>query len=259
MRTCRLDIAYDGSRFHGYARQPNVRTVQGVLEAALELLIGPVETFVAGRTDKGVHAAGQVVSFTAPDGIDLDRVRRSLNRRLGPEVAILAARVVADDFHARFSATGRAYRYVILDREAPDPFIAAFSLHVPTRLDVARMDAAVAHLVGEHDFASFCRRRGGRITVREVRWCGWRRDGDLLELSVGASSFCHQMVRSIVALSLDVGRGRVSPRAVPGILAARDRSAARGAAPPHGLTLMAVGYPDEPLQPPAWVGAQRSR
>ncbi len=253
MSTVRLDLAYDGTDFHGYARQPGVRTVQGELEDALAPFVSPLETVVAGRTDRGVHADGQVVSFVTPGPVDLDRICRSLNRRLGPEIAVLGAAFVPDGFHARFSATGRAYRYRILDREAPDPFVARTTLHFPTRLDVDAMDRAMGAFVGEHDFASFCRNREGKVTVREVRWAGWRRVGDIVELSIGASSFCHQMVRSIVALSLEVGRGRVAVDDVPAILAARDRARAKGAAPAHGLTLVGVGYPGEELRPPAWL------
>jgi tRNA pseudouridine38-40 synthase len=239
----RIDLAYDGSRFHGYAKQSTVRTVQGDLEAALGPYTGEVETFVAGRTDRGVHATGQVVSFTADGPIDVDRLRRSLNRRLGPEIAVLGIATAPEGFHARFSATGRAYTYLVLEREAPDPFLAGTSWHVGRSLDDEAMNAAAAHLVGEHDFGSFCRRSGDRSTVRHVRLAEWRRRRpDLLEFDIAASSFCHQMVRSVVALLVEVGRGRIPPSAVPGIISAADRAVARGAAPAHGLTLVGVDY-----------------
>lgn len=243
MPVYRLDLAYDGTDFHGYARQPGVRTVQGELEAALERHAGPVETFVAGRTDRGVHASGQVASFATDADLDVDRLRRSLNRILGPEIAVLALRRVGPGFHARFSATGRAYTYQVLDREPPDPFLARTAWHYGRPLDRERMAAAAVHFVGEHDFASFCRAAEGRSTVRLVRHAAWRRPREgLLAFDVSATSFCHQMVRSMVALSVEVGRSRVEPAAVRGIIAARDRSAAKGAAPPHGLTLVSVEY-----------------
>ncbi len=243
MPVYRIDLAYDGTRFHGYARQPQVRTVQGVLEGALEVLTGPVETFVAGRTDRGVHAAGQVVSFSLDTPVDPELVRRSLNRRLGPEMSVLACAEVDPGFHARFSATGRAYTYLVLDRESPDPFLAATAWHYGRPLDERLMNQAAAHLLGEHDFASFCRRAVARSTIREVRSAVWsRRRPDLLAFDVEASSFCHQMVRSLVALLVEVGRERVVPDAVAGILATRDREVAKGAAPPHGLTLVRVDY-----------------
>lgn len=242
MPTYRLTIAYDGARFHGYARQPQVRTVQGDLEACLEPLIGPLETTVAGRTDKGVHASGQVVAVTSEQPWDLDRVLRSVNKRLGPEVAVLEGRLVADGFSARFDATERAYVYQILNRQAPDPFLAATSWHVTSPLDVDRMNVAANAFLGEQDFSSLCRQAGDRSNVRHVRAAEWSRHGDVLRFDVAASSFCHQMVRSMVALCVDVGRGKIEPQTVPGVLAALDRHAARGAAPPHGLTLVRVEY-----------------
>jgi len=251
----RLLVAYDGGGFHGYARQPEVRTVQGVIEEALARIVGPVETFVAGRTDKGVHAEGQVVTFVTDAPSDPDRIRRSLNRQIGPEISVLEVVGVAETFHARFSATGRSYRYRLLNREAPDPFLAGTAWHYPHRVDIDSMNAASAHFAGEQDFASLCRRAKGRPTIRDVLWASWRRDGDLVEFSVAATAFCHQMVRSMVAIVVDVGRGRIRAESVAAILEEKDRAAGRGAAPAHGLTLVEVSYPGRPLSPPGWVTA----
>jgi len=241
--TYRLDFAYDGTRFHGYARQPNVRTVQGELENALFKLTGEVETAVAGRTDKGVHATAQVLSFVSDEMLDSERIVRSLNRQLAPEIAVSSLTVAPDGFNARFSATGRAYIYLILNRSTPDPFLASTSWHYETQLDIEVMNRGLQHLIGEHDFAAFCRRADGRSTVRRLDSAEWtaRTDG-ILALAVAASSFCHQMVRSLVALSVEIGRGRVDPDDVPAILTSRDRHRAKGAAPPHGLTLVGVRY-----------------
>ena len=217
--------------------------MQGDLEAALFVHTGVVDTFVAGRTDKGVHAAGQVVSFSTDDDIDRDRVMRSLNSQLSPEIAIQALEPAADGFHARFSATGRSYRYLVLARSAPDPFLARTSWHCPQPLDIDAMNEAVVWFAGEQDFASLCRKAGDASTVRKVRTALWAElEEGLLEYRVEASSFCHQMVRSMVSVSIDVGRRRIAAAQVPAILAARDRNAARGAAPPHGLTLVSVSY-----------------
>jgi len=241
--TYRIDFAYDGSGFHGYARQPNVRTVQGELEDALFKLTGEVETTVAGRTDKGVHAAAQVVSFESGDPLDCARVLRSLNLQLAPEIAVRSVAQAADAFSARFSATGRAYTYLVLNRETPDPFLAKTSWHYETPLDVAVMNTGMAALIGEHDFAAFCRKARDRSTVRRLDSAEWSdRGAGLLAFDVAASSFCHQMVRSLVALSVEIGRGRVAPSAVPGILQSGDRQSAKGAAPAHGLTLVRVTY-----------------
>ncbi len=244
MTTFRVDFAYDGTRFHGYAAQPGVRTVQGVFESALFHHTGRVETAVSGRTDKGVHAVAQVLSFSTDLAIDEGRVVRSLNRQLAPEIAVSSIREAPAGFNARFSATGRGYVYLILNREIPDPFLASTSWHYEAALDIGSMNQAAADFIGEQDFAALCRKADGRSTVREVRTAHWNREGDLLAFSVTASAFCHQMVRSMVALCVDVGRGKVAADAVPAILDSRDRSRARGVAPPHGLTLMQVEFGD---------------
>lgn len=252
MATYRLDLAYDGSGFYGYAKQPNVRTVQGELEAALAPHTGGAETYVAGRTDKGVHASGQVVSFTC-DELDVARVLRSLNGRLAPEIAARSLTEAPDGFHARFSATGRAYSYRINNSPVHDPLVAATTWTYAEKLDVDAMGDAVRPIVGEHDFAAFCRKQAGRSTERNVSWTRWRRSDDIVEFSIGASGFCHQLVRSIVGLSVEVGRGRLSSDAVPGILSSADRHRSTGAAPPHGLVLVAVAYASESLPRPSWV------
>ncbi len=242
MPTYRLDLAYDGSGFHGYARQPGVRTVQGELERALRHVVGPVETVVAGRTDAGVHATGQVVSFVSGDEIDVDRLQKSLNRQLAAEIVVHAVNPAPDGFSARFSATSRTYHYDVVNRPRPDPLRRHRAWHIAEPLDVEAMGAAAGHFEGEHDFTSFCRRAEGRSAVRLVHQASWNEVDDLLRFTIVASSFCHQMVRSLVAVGVDVGRGRLEATAVPKISAARDRAAARGVAPPHGLTLVAVGY-----------------
>jgi len=243
MPTYRLDVAYDGTDFHGYARQDNVTTVQGALEAALFRRTGVVDTAVAGRTDGGVHAEGQVVSFVLNDPVDEVLLQRSLNSQLGPAIAVNAVVAVPDDFHARFSATGRGYRYRIWNGRVHDPLVWRTSWHVPEPLDLSAMDAAVGCLVGTHDFVSFCRKAPGRATAREVREARWVRDGDLVELAVSANAFCHHMIRSIVSASVEIGLGRLEPEAMGEILDARDRTRATGTAPARGLTLVSVTYP----------------
>lgn len=245
MPTYRLDLAYDGSAFRGYAANAGVRTVQGALESALATILRrPVETSVAGRTDAGVHARGQVVSFVLPEPIDPTRLQRSLNSLLAPEVVARAVVEAPDGFDARRSALQRTYRYLVDDGPVPDPARRWTVWHVGVHLDEEAMNKAAGAFVGEHDFASLCRAAEGGTTTRRVLTAGWERaDDGLLVYSVSAGAFCHQMVRSMVALCVDVGRGRLDAEAVPGILAARDRGAARGVAPPHGLTLWEVRYP----------------
>ena len=245
MATVRLDLAYDGTDFHGWARQRGLRTVQGVLEDALHrALRTEVALVVAGRTDAGVHADGQVASFTIDDASlrDLDRARRALNGMVGPEVAVRGMRRVADGFHARFSATARAYRYRIHTAEAADPFGHRFSWYRPGDLSVAAMRRAAAPLVGEHDFAAFCRRPPSGTTIRRVESLTVVRRGEQVEVAIRANAFLHQMVRSIVRALVEAGRGRVEPAAVEAMLRSRDRRGTPGPAPAQGLTLERVVY-----------------
>jgi tRNA pseudouridine38-40 synthase len=239
----RITLAYDGSAFHGYAANPGVRTVQGELEEVLGRVVGePVATVVAGRTDAGVHARANVVSFATGAPLDPARLARSITSMLGPEVVAVAAAEAPEGFDARFSAAARAYRYRIDAGRVPDPLIRTTAWHVPHPLDVPEMNRAAAVMVGEHDFASLCRAAEGRTTVRTVLSAEWREEAPGLVFATEATAFCHQMVRSMVALCVEVGRRRVDAGEVTAILEARDRNAARGAAPPHGLVLWEVRY-----------------
>jgi tRNA pseudouridine38-40 synthase len=246
-RVLRLTIAYDGTGFRGWARQrdPRIRTVEAVLTERLEAVTrDPVRLSVAGRTDAGVHARGQVASFRTPSTVPPDRLRRALNGALAPEIAVLDAREAPEGFDARFSATGREYVYRIHEAEAPDPFIGRFVWHRPGRLAPGPMRAAARALVGRHDFASFCRHPGeGRSTLRHLRRLAVSRRGEILEIRAEADGFLHQMVRSLVATLVVVGEGRLEADRVAGILEARDRRAAAGRlAPARGLTLEHVTY-----------------
>lgn len=244
MPTYRLDLGYDGSGFSGYAVQKGVRTVQAVLEEALFRITGPVVTTVAGRTDAGVHARGQVVSFATPKDLDVDRTARSLNKMVREEIVIWGCRRVPDDFNARFSALSRTYRYRVANVPVLDPMIRHMVWQVRYQLDFGPMNVAAKHFTGLHDFASFCRRADGRSTERNVLRADWNLDpvdGHLV-FEITASSFCRHMVRSLVALCVEAGRGRLDPDAVPDIIAALDRNVACGAAPPKGLTLWEVEY-----------------
>jgi tRNA pseudouridine38-40 synthase len=238
-----LDLAYDGSGYKGYAIQGGLRTVQGVLESALcTYLKTPVDTAVAGRTDSGVHAAGQVVSFEYAGEIDLDRLRRGVNGIIGPEAAVLEVSVAPDGFNARFSAIWRRYRYLIDTRPAADPLTRHFVWHVGHPLDTAAVEAASGAFIGEHDFSSFCRSAEAKSNVRRITDLSLVEDQGRLGLWVQANAFCHQMVRSIVGYLYDVGRGFSDGSAVESVIAAKDRSLVATVAPPHGLTLWAVGY-----------------
>jgi tRNA pseudouridine38-40 synthase len=243
----RLTVAYRGDGFRGWAANAGVRSVEGTLAEALETVLrAPVALAVGGRTDAGVHAEGQVVSLDAPADADLDDLVHRVNALVGPEVAVLDAVSVPADFHARFSATSRRYRYRVLNRRAPDPFRQAVTWHIPAPLDVDAMARGAAALVGEHDFSAFCRRPkqpADASLVRCVTEATWVADGDEKWFLIEANAFCHQMVRSIVGLLALVGSGRRRAEHVGAVLAARDRTAVRAdPAPPHGLTLVVVRY-----------------
>jgi tRNA pseudouridine38-40 synthase len=238
----RLDLAYDGSGFRGFARQPRTRTVEGVLVDTLErILRRRPRLSVAGRTDAGVHAEGQVVSFHAEE--DPERIQRALNGILAPEVVVMRARIAADGFDARHSATAREYRYRIRTAGLPYPFTARYEWHRPGEHRLSAMRRAASLLEGEHDFLSFCRTpKDGSPTVRRLDRLSVRRDGDLLFVRARANSFLHQMVRSLVGTLLAVGEGRMDPESMPEILEARSRAASGPIAPPDGLVLVRVHY-----------------
>ena len=242
-----LTVAYDGTAFRGFAAQPEQRTVAGDLTAALgQFLRGDLtDVACAGRTDAGVHAWGQVVSFATGADLDPARLVPALNRRLGPEIVVRDARVVPPDFDARHSAVARTYRYTIVNRPVPDPFLARTSWWVPEPLDRNRLRLAADPFVGEHDFAAFCRRGPeGSTTVRRVLESRWDvlPDG-ILRYEIRGTAFCWQMVRSVVGTLVEIGRGRRTPGDVLTILRSRDRAQAPSPAPPSGLCLWAVDYP----------------
>jgi tRNA pseudouridine38-40 synthase len=228
-----------------------VRTVAGDLAQAIATVVRqPVEFTGAGRTDAGVHAWGQVMSGDLPAETDLADLVRRLNKLCAPTIAVRQAEWVGDDFDARFSARWREYRYDVWNAPAPNPLLSGRAWHVPQPLSLWAMQAACDPLLGEHDFASFCRRpRVGDgepepSLVRRVLSARWSEvDGyGLLRFEIRANAFCHQMVRSIVGTLVDVGLDKASPGDMRGILVARDRDAAGQVAPPQGLTLWEVGY-----------------
>ncbi|MGH3979569.1 MAG: tRNA pseudouridine(38-40) synthase TruA [Pseudonocardiaceae bacterium] len=245
----RVDIRYDGAGFSGWAAQPGRRTVQGVLEHALGTLLRiPVVLTVAGRTDAGVHATGQVVHLDVPSGVlSPDELARRLARLLPADVRVPAVREMPASFDARFSALRRHYRYRVCD--APwgvDPLRRYDTLAHHRRLDEAVMNEASTALLGEHDFAAFCRSREGATTVRALQRLEWTRDEPhLLVAHVAADAFCHSMVRSLVGALLAVGEGRRPQDWPADLLRSTVRASGVTVAPAHGLTLVGVDYPDD--------------
>lgn len=250
----RLVVAYLGAGYHGFAAQPGQVTVAGVLTAALErYLRHAVELTCAGRTDAGVHAWGQVVSFVSRAEVDPAALTRSVNRALRPTVVVRSATLAGPGFDARRSAIGRRYRYTIVNRPVPDPFRAATAWHVEQPLDLGALRLGCDALYGEHDFSSFCRRPPTGSLVRMVRDARWSNEGDgVLRFEIEASSFCQQMVRAIVGTLVDMGRGRRRAGEMQGIIAAGDRAAAGQLAPPQGLCLWEVTYSSDDPPAPGW-------
>ena len=217
--------------------------MEDVLSHAIGRVLGDEPKLsVAGRTDAGVHAQGQVASFVAADDVDLERLQRSINGMLAPEIVAVDVRRAPHGFDARFSATAREYRYRIGTGAWPDPFEARFVWHRPGSLAVASMREAARPLLGEHDFASFCRRPPSGGTVRRLERLSISRASDRVEISARANAFLHQMVRTLVGTLVRVGDGKLEPGSVLEILRARDRSRAPQMAPAHGLTLERVTY-----------------
>jgi len=241
--TVRLDIEYDGSGFRGWARQPGLRTVQGELETALATVLRePVELTVAGRTDTGVHALGQVASFETAVEPPEDLMRR-LNGLARDDVAVTAAGVVADGFNARHDARARSYRYRLLARSAPSPFELGKALWWPHRIDREALDACADALTGTHDFTAFTPTQNDHVRFeRDILAASWTDEGDILSFRITADAFMRNMVRVLVGTQLEVASGRRSAESFIQLLKGARRTQAGDTAPPHGLYLESVSY-----------------
>ncbi|MGB6058414.1 MAG: tRNA pseudouridine(38-40) synthase TruA [Microthrixaceae bacterium] len=257
-RVC-LRMSYHGGAFRGFAENRDVRTVAGELRPKLEKIYRqPIVLTCAGRTDAGVHARDQAVTFDVVDSlVEPARLRKSLNSFLAPNVVVRSVEVVDPRFDARYAALWRRYRYTVLNTELPDPFMADSAWWVHEKMDLDAMNQAVSKLIGLHDFSTFCRRATtpNATMMRRLLLAEWaeRPTGEgrppVLQFDIAASAFCHQMVRSIVGFSIDIGRGHFRVDQVSEILEGRDRSLSGNIAPPQGLCLWEVGYPGDPEPP----------
>ena len=265
MRVWKLTLAYDGTAFHGWQVQPALPTVQGTLAAALREITG--ETVLpqgSGRTDAGVHAAGQVASFALEAPIPPPNLLRALNRKLPSAIRVLTAEHAPETFHARHSALRKTYEYRIFPRTPLDPSqpericpppLAPFVWDCPWAIRLDRVQTAAETILGEHDFTSFAatdpeldertgtREPASRTAIRRIDRSCWQQELDLLVYRVTGSGFLHHMVRNLVGTFVDAGAGRLAPEAIPAILAARDRRVAGPTAPARGLLLLSVEYP----------------
>ncbi|HSE10549.1 MAG TPA: tRNA pseudouridine(38-40) synthase TruA [Nocardioidaceae bacterium] len=256
----RLDLAYDGTDFHGWAGQPGLRTVQGTLEAALAqiLRIESAPVTCAGRTDTGVHARGQVVHLDVESDVlassagrsprpPAEALLRRLNGVLPDDVRVHRVTEAAEGFDARFSAVWRRYAYRIADAPAlVDPLTRRWVLSWGRELDVGAMNEAAASLRGEHDFAAFCKKREGATTIRTLQELSWTRDEQGLAVAtVRADAFCHNMVRALVGAMIAVGEGRREPAWASDVLRRGERDPRVTVVHAHGLTLEEVGYPGD--------------
>lgn len=242
-------VEYDGTDFYGFQVQPDGRTVQGEIERALEQVTGSGTRVVgAGRTDRGVHARGQVVGFEVAWRHGLNDLHRAMNAVLSADVALAEMGRAPEGFHPRFSALSRTYRYTLLRDKWRSPLARHTAWHVAEGLDVAAMVEAGDRLVGSFDFASFGKPPQGENTVRTVHQAVWQERGRYLLFDIEANAFLYRMVRSLVGTLVQVGLGRMSLDGFLQVLQARDRSQGKYLAPAHGLCLMRVDYPEGVLQ-----------
>jgi len=239
----RAVVEYDGTDYHGFQVQAGQCSVQGVLEEALGRVTGQRTRIVgAGRTDAGVHARGQVIAFGVRWRHSVVDLHRAMNAVLPEDVALLSLQVVSEEFHPRYSAQSRCYRYTVLNQPLRSPLSRRWALYVPTPLDVNLMNQAAAGLVGEHDFATFGQPPQGQNTVRRVLRAGWAGEGSFFHFDIEANAFLQRMVRSLVGTLLQVGGGRLFLEEFYRRMEACDRSLAGPTVPPQGLCLMAVNY-----------------
>jgi len=242
-RTVKAVVEYDGTRYAGFQYQPDLPTVQNELERVLAEVTQEQQRVVgSGRTDAGVHARGQVIHFITSWRRSLEELHRAFNALLPPDVAVTQMAVAPDDFHARFSASSREYRYVILNQKIRSPLERYYAYHCDEPLNEEGMGEALKHLVGSHDFASFGQPTQGDVTVRHVLRATCVREGSHIYLDITANAFLRRMVRTVVGTLLLVGSGALQPSDVKRILEVRDRSEAGPPAPAHGLCLMRVNY-----------------
>ncbi|MFA4910370.1 MAG: tRNA pseudouridine(38-40) synthase TruA [Desulfobacteria bacterium] len=245
MRNIRLVIEYDGTNYHGWQIQPNATSIQEIIEDRLKKITQEeIRLIAAGRTDAGVHAVEQVANFSTNSQLDINNIQRGLNSLLPPDIAIKEISEAEQDFHSRYSAKSKIYRYVILNRRFPSPLYRNFSWFIPFKLDIKEMKSAVQCLIGEHDFSSFkasgC---NSHNPIRELYGISLDKDPKgFIIFEIEANAFLKQMVRNIVGTMVDVGKGKIGVSEFEDIFLSKDRKKAGITAPPQGLFLVKIKY-----------------
>jgi tRNA pseudouridine38-40 synthase len=243
-RNISLVLEYDGTRYHGWQCQPNVMTLQEVIQRSVERILDhPAKIYAAGRTDTGVHAFGQVINFRTEKVIDLANIMKGLNSLLPGDIRVKTAREVDESFHSRYSAKSKSYIYCIATGRYHSPFIARYSWHIPYAINVSLMNESIKEIIGVHDFSSFKKKNEMyKKHEREVLRAGARRRGEFIYIVIEATGFLRYMVRNIVGTLVLVGEGKISKKDFIAVLQSRDRVNAGPTAPPHGLFLRKIKY-----------------
>lgn len=243
MRNLKLTIQYDGTKYCGWQKQPNSSGIQGTIEYAIyEITKEKVNIIGSGRTDAGVHALGQVANFKTNSNIPAARIPDALNAKLPKDISIIDCQEVSDDFHSRYSATGKIYRYLIYNKPYRSPLYKGISYHVRYDLDIEKMRVEAQSLLGTHEFKGFMSSGSSvKDTVRTIHNISIEESGDLIVLEVEGNGFLYNMVRIIVGTLVDIGRGRID-KSLEEIIASQDRGEAGHTAPAHGLFLKKVHY-----------------
>lgn len=244
MARFKLIVAYDGTNYNGFAKQPNGITIQETLEKAIEGIVQkPVHIIGAGRTDTGVHAKGQCCVFDADTKVPVEKLATAINSKLPKDIAVRLVEIVEDDFHPRYGAKRKTYRYQILNAKTRDPFLYKYAYFYPYKLDIERMKEAAGHMIGEHDFACFCSAHSGvKTTTRIIYDINIQKQGDLITVDICGNGFLYNMVRIIIGTLLQVGSHKLSTGYVKTIIESKNRDLAGPTAPPEGLTMMHIIY-----------------
>lgn len=244
MKRFKMIVAYDGTNYNGFARQPNGITIQETLEEAISKIVQhEVRTLGAGRTDQGVHAKGQCVTFDSETRVPEEKLARAINSQLPLDISVKSVEEVSMDFQPRFGAKRKTYRYQILNSQVRDPFLYKYSLQYPYKMDIERMQEAANQMVGEHDFACFCSAGSSvKDTVREIYSIEIKKHEDLITVDICGNGFLYNMVRIIIGTLLRVNEGKLSTGDIIKIINGKDRQKAGPTVPPQGLTMLDIIY-----------------